>query len=156
MSNPYEAPKSNTITNEVLDGPKKRPVWVWAISIFYGFSAIYTPLSFYLIYSGLVPLAPAQKAYFDGLGIVDWVVTALGALIMLAAVVALFLLKRVSIKLWGGALVFGILNNLYYAIAKNLFAVFNTMSLIGTAVGFILIVAIFFYTKRLDARGYLK
>jgi hypothetical protein len=156
MINPYEAPKSNTITNEVLDEPKKRPGWVWAISIFYGFSAIYTPVSFYLVYSGLALSAPAQKAYFVGLGIVDWAILAIGALIMLAAVVALFLLKRVSIKLWGAAIVFGILNNLYNAIAKNLFAVFNMMSLIGTAVGFILIVAIFFYTKRLDARGYLK
>jgi hypothetical protein len=156
MSNPYEAPKSNTIANDVLDGQKKRPGWVWVISIFYGLSAIYTPLSFYIIYSGLVPLAAAQKAYFDGLGIVDWAITAVGALIMLAAVVALFLLKRVSIKLWGAAIVIGILNNLYNAIAKNLFAVVNIASLIGTAVGFILIVAIFFYTRRLDARGYLK
>jgi len=156
MSNPYEAPKSNTITSEVLDGPRTRPGWVWAISILYGFSAIYTPLWFYLIYSGLVPLVPAQKAYFDKLGIVDWAVTAIGALIMVAAVVALFLLKRVSIKLWGAAIVFALLNNLYNAIAKNLFAIFNMMSLIGTIVGFILIVAIFFYTKRLDARSYLK
>jgi hypothetical protein len=155
MSNPYEAPKSNIITNEVLEGPKKRPGWVWAISIFYGFFVIYTPLSFYLIYSGLARSAPAQKAYFVGLGIVDWAITAFGALIMLAAVVALFLLKRVSIKLWAAAIVFGIFSNLYNAIAKNLFAVFN-MGLIGTVVGFILIVAIFFYVKRLDARGYLK
>jgi hypothetical protein len=156
MSNPYEAPKSDTFMNEVSDEPKKRPGWVWAISILYGLSAIYTPLSFYFIYSGFISLPGAQKAYFVGLGIVDCAILVTGALIMLAAVVALFLLKRVSIKLWGAAIVFGILNNLYNAIAKNLFAVVNMMSLIGTAVGFILIVAIFFYTKRLDARGYLK
>jgi hypothetical protein len=156
MINPYEAPKSNTITNEVLDEPKKRPGWVWAISILYGLSAIYTPVSFYLVYSGLALSAPAQKAYFVGLGIVDWAILAIGALIMLAAVVALFLLKRVSIRLWGAAVVFSILSYLYNAITRNWLAALDIAGLIGAAVGFILIVAIFFYTKRLDARGYLK
>jgi hypothetical protein len=156
MSNPYEAPKSNTITSEVVDEPKKRPGWVWAISILYGLSAIYTPLSFYLIYSGVIPLAGAQKAYFDGLGIVDWAAAAIGALIMLAAVVALFLLKRVSIKLWGTAIVFSVLSFIYNATSKNWLAALDIGSLIGAAIGLALVIAIFFYTKRLDARGYLK
>jgi uncharacterized MnhB-related membrane protein len=156
MSNPYEAPKSDTFMNEVSDEPKKRPGWVWVISIFYGLSTIYTPLSFYIIYSGLVPLAGAQKAYFDGLGVVDWAVTAVGALIMLAAVIALFLLRRVSIKLWGAVIVFSVLSYLYNVIAKNWLAALDIAGIIGAAVGFTLIVAIFFYTRRLDARGYLK
>jgi hypothetical protein len=156
MTNPYEAPKSDATTNEVLDMPKKRPGWVWAISIFYGLSAIYTPFSFYLIYAGLIPLAPAQKAYFDGLGVIDWAVTAVGSLIMLAAVVSLFLLKRGTVKLWGAAVGFSILSYLYNALAKNWLAAINAAGLIGAVIGFALIVAIFFYAKRLDARGYLK
>jgi hypothetical protein len=155
MSNPYEAPKSDATTNEILDGPKKRPGWVWAISIFYGLSAIWTPFSFYLIYSGLIPLNAAQKAYFDGLGILDWAVTVAVSLIMLAAVVSLFLLKRVSVKLWGAAVVLSVLSYLYNAIAKNWLAALDVGSMIGAVIGFALVVAIFFYTKRLDARGYL-
>jgi mannose/fructose/N-acetylgalactosamine-specific phosphotransferase system component IIC len=156
MSNPYEAPKSDATTNEVSDGPKKRPVWVWVISVLYGLSAIWTPISFYLIYAGLVPLNAAQKAYFDGLGVIDWAVTVAVSLIMLAAVVALFLLRRVSVKLWGMAVVFSVLSYLYNAMAKNWLAALDVASIIGAAVGFALVVAIFFYTKRLDARGFLK
>jgi hypothetical protein len=156
MSNPYEAPKSDATTNEVLNETKKRPGWVWAISILYGLSAIWTPISFYLIYSGLIPLAPAQKAYFDGLSVLDWAVTVAISLIMLAAVVSLFLLKRVSVKLWGAAVVFSVLSYLYNAIAKNWLAAIDVGGIIGAAIGFALVVAIFFYTKRLDARGFLK
>jgi len=80
--------ESNLIEN------KKRPGWVWAISIFYFFSAAYTLLSFYLIYSGKIPLQPAQKAYFESLTIVDMGLTVLLGLSNLIGAVLLFCLRR--------------------------------------------------------------
>lgn len=155
MTNPYEAPKSTTSATAMVD-TSKRPGWVWAISILYGLSTIYTPISFYLVYSGALPLTGAQKEYFNSLGMFDWILVAVGSVIMLSAVVSLFLLKRVTIKLWGLAIIVTVLNSIYSMIAKNWLAAMDIPSLVGVVIGFALVVAIFFYTKRLDARGYLK
>jgi hypothetical protein len=48
-----------------------------------------------------------------------------------------------------------VLSYLYNAFAKNWLAALDVGSMIGAVIGFALVVAIFFYTKRLEARGYL-
>jgi hypothetical protein len=50
----------------------KRPKLVWAISIFYVISALWTILSFYLVLKGSLPLTPEQKAYFRNFNILDY------------------------------------------------------------------------------------
>ena len=51
---------------------RKRPAWVWIISIFYIISAVWTLFSFFLIFSGALPLPPQQAAYFRSLTSIDY------------------------------------------------------------------------------------
>ena len=40
--------------------PAKRPKLVWVVFLFYLFSVVYTALSFFLVFSGLVSVTPEQ------------------------------------------------------------------------------------------------
>jgi hypothetical protein len=66
----------------------KRPIWIWLISLFFFLSAIWTLLSFYLIWSGSFPLEPAQKAYFARLTLIDYALSIIGGLLNMSAAVA--------------------------------------------------------------------
>src|SRR5262245_18525523 len=75
---------------------RKRPIWVWLISLFFLVSAIWTLLSLYLIWSGAIPLEPAQQAYFDRLTLIDHVLTIVVGVLNLSGAIALFLLRKIA------------------------------------------------------------
>lgn len=135
---------------------KKRPGWVWVISIFYIFSLAWTFLSFYMILNKIIPIPIETQEYFSNLGIIDWLLMTIGSSITLIAVVTLFLLKRITIKVWLTSFVFGILSTAYSAIATNWLQIMQTSTIVSTLIGFAIVLAIYSYAKRLDNRGYLN
>ena len=134
----------------------KRPKWVWLITIVYVFSFISTIYSFYTIYNGLIPLNEAQHEYFSNLGVIDYAITAISSLLALFAAITLFMLKKITIKIWVVVFVFGILAYIYSLLTSNYLEVMNAGRMIGPLIGIIIMAVIYFYAKRLDARGYLK
>ncbi len=134
---------------------KKRPIWVWVISIFYLLSAGYTLLSFYLIHTGAIPLKPVQQAYFDNLSTLDYTITILiGAANFLGAI-ALFLLRKQAFYLFLSALCAGMLLTILHSIGKGWIAAVGGPGLIGMLLGWGIAVAVIAYSRRLINRGLL-
>ena len=135
---------------------KKRPIWAWIISIFYLLSAGYTLLSFFLIFSGIISVNEAQQVYFASLGIIDWLSTLLIAVFGLAAAISLFLMRRVSVILFSIALGLNIVFTIIQALRTNWAEALGGPGLIGTLIGWVIIVVIILYARNLAKKGILS
>ena len=133
----------------------KRPGLVWAILIFYFFSAAWVLLSFYRIHSGAIALNPQQRAYFDGLGLIDYSLSVILEVANLAGAISLFLLRKVALYLFGGALVVNMLTTMWQALGTNLTQVMGPSGLSGTIIGWVIMISVCFYTWRLARNGIL-
>jgi uncharacterized membrane protein YecN with MAPEG domain len=144
------------IMDSTIAKNKKRPVWVWAISLFFFVSSVYTLLSFYLIYSGRIPLQSAQKAYLNSLTFIDIGLSVLLLLTNLTAAVLLFLLRKQTFYLFAIALVANLLMTIWHTISNNFMANMSSGRLIGMVIGWIILLVICVYTKHLEKAGVLK
>lgn len=134
---------------------RKRPVWVWIISIFFFLSAGWTLLSFYLVYSGAIPLQPEQTAYFESLTPVDHGLTILLGLTNLGGAVALLLLRRAALYLFVGAFVLDTVMTIWHTLTKGWVAAIGGAGLVGMLIGYGLIVAVCIYVWKLKKSGVL-
>jgi len=135
---------------------RKRPKLVWVISIFYILSAGWAVLSFALIFSGVIPLNEAQKAYFDAQSIVDNIFTiTMGSLNFLGAIL-LFLLRRYAFHCFLTAFSLGILMYIDHIFYKNWLGVIGTPGLVGAIIGWLISIAIILYANRLIKNEILK
>lgn len=134
----------------------KRPKWVWAISIFYFFSAGWTLLSFYLAKTGTVSLSAAQAAYFNNLSGVDYGLTILIGLANLIGAVALFLLKKLAFYLFSTALGANLLLTAWHTVTKGWLSAMPGASLVGAVIAWGLLIAVCAYSWRLIQRGVLS
>lgn len=133
-----------------------RPGWVWAISIFYIFSFLWTSLSFYLVLSGVITLYDALKQYFENLRAIDLGISVISSILGFSAVVTLFMLRKITIKIWLTVIIFGLVSFVYSIVATNWLAAISGAGRFGILISYVIPIAIYFYTKRLDARGFLK
>jgi hypothetical protein len=134
---------------------KKRPVLVWIISIYFIFSLLFTLLSFIIIFSGIIPLQPAQKAYFENLTIFDHTYTILIMLANLIGAITLFLLRKFAFYFFTFALLLNILSTIYNILSKGWVEAIGGVGLIGSIIGLGIIVAICFYSWLLCRKGIL-
>jgi hypothetical protein len=135
---------------------RKRPVWVWVISIFFFISAGWTLLSFYLIWSGVIPLAPAQKAYFDQLTLFDYGQSIVVGLLNMTGAVALFLLRRIALAFFLSGLGLGIISVVWHAATKGWIAAIGGPGLVGVLLGYVIVIAVCAYVWRLSKTGVLR
>jgi hypothetical protein len=135
---------------------RERPGWIWAIAIFYGFSAVYTVASYLAVYSGKIALTPAQADYFARLTPIDHAFSVGGALLNLSAVVLLFLLRKRAVPLFFTAVALAIVAVIWHSIAKGFLQAAGGAALVGMSVGLALQLAIALYARRLATRGVLQ
>ena len=135
---------------------KKRPGWVWAISILFFFLAVPTLLSFYLINSGKIPLRPAQKTYFESLTFIDIGLSILNGLANLIGAVLLFCLRKQAFYLFAIALATNLLMTAWYIVSKGFIAAMPSGGLIGMLIGWGILVAVCVYIKKLEKAGVLN
>jgi hypothetical protein len=134
---------------------RKRPTWVWVISVVYSLSFLYTCLSFYLCLSGAIPLNAAQKAYFEGLTALDWAFTTVIGMVSLGAAVFLFLLRRQALYLFGGSLVLNFCYGAYTLHKTWTFLSATPGAAVGMFLGWGIGAAICLYTWKLTKAGTL-
>ena len=133
----------------------ERPVLVWLISAFFFLSAIWTFLSFYLILSGAIPLEPAQKAYFDRLTPIDYVLTIGIGLLNLAGAITLFLLRKIARYLFLSSLGLSLVVMLWHLTTKGWAEAAGGATSVGALIGYVLLVAVCMYAWRLSKKGVL-
>jgi len=135
---------------------KKRPKLVWAITILYFISLVFTAYSQYAVYTGLIELPADAKAYYDNLGIIDYGIMFISGIIGIAAVATLFMLKKITTTLWAIYLGVSVLTQVYSAVSTpEYLKTVERSGMVGIIIGVVIMAAIYLYTRRLDARGYL-
>ena len=135
---------------------KNRPKWVWAITIIYFISLVFAAYSQYAVHIGLIKLPENTQTYYDNLGIVDYGIMIISGIVGMASVVTLFMLKKITTRLWAIYLGISIAGQAYTAISTSEYLkTLQTSGIIGVMIGTVIMVFIYLYTRRLDARGYL-
>ena len=134
---------------------RKRPVLVWVISIFYVVSAAFTALSFYLVYSGSIPLQPQQAQYFDALTTFDWFSTLLIGVINFSAALLLFLMRKQAAYLFPSGFALGLAVTIWHTLTKGWLAALGDAGLVGAMIGWGISIAVCVYCWRLLQRGAL-
>lgn len=135
----------------------KRPVWVWAITAFYSFSALFALRSFLLVYSvGTGALPPEWGAYMGGLTVFDYLLSATIAALTLAAAAALFLLRGAAFRLFCAVLVLQVFGVLRELATTNFADAVGIGGLAGYLVALGLLAAVCAYCRRLLAAGVLR
>lgn len=134
---------------------RKRSKLVWAVFLFYVLSVGYMALSFFLIFSGAIPVTPEQAAYFGNLSAFDWVVTVLTGLLNVAGAIAIFQLRKIAFHLFATAFVLVILQTLVHTITTNFVAALGGPGAVGTLIGYGILLAVCIYAWKLKARGVL-
>ena len=138
-------------------GVSNRPVWVWIITVAYGYS-ILSGLPFLLaLLSGTMPIPPEAEVYYSSIGMFDYGLILVDQIMVAVAVVALFRLKKYSVGLWGVVLLSDLITVPY-----NLFFLPQFPGLIGVVtycmmgVGVVLHILVFLYASTLAKNGVLR
>ena len=134
---------------------KKRPAWVWIISIFFFLSAVWSLLALYLVYSGILPVSPEQTAYFKSLTPIDYSLTVLLLLTNLGGAVALFLLRSSALYFFVGAFILNVVMTIWHTLTKGWIAAIGGAGFLGMLIAYGLIVAVCIYTLNLKKSGLL-
>ena len=135
---------------------QKRPIWVWLISSFYFFSAIFTLASFYLVVSHIVTITPDAQQYLDSLTLSDHIFKIIIGSAIISGAAALFLLKRVSFYLFLIGLLFNIGLTLRHALFKGWLQVVGQSGLLSLFISWGLLLSVCIYTWHLSKKGTLK
>lgn len=135
---------------------RKRPIWVWIVSIFFFLSAGWTLWSFYLINTGTIPLGPAQEAYFDSLTTTDYTLTIAIGVANLIGAVALFLLRKVALYFFLTALGANLILAAWHGATKGWAEALGGSGLVGALFGYVLLFAACIYAWKLAKRGTLR
>lgn len=132
---------------------RKRPVWVWLIFCFYLFSAGFTFLSFFLIFSGRIRVSETQRLYFANLSAVDFLATAGLTVLPLVAATSLFFLRRAAVQFFAIALACNVAFTILHAINTNWVQTSGGSGVTGMIIGWAILVAILLYVRRLATNG---
>ena len=108
-----------------------------------------------MVYSGAVPLTSEQAAYLHSLSVFDHAVTGVSALLNLSGAIALFLLRKEALYLFGTGFVVIIVTTLLHAIFKGFLSALGGPGVWGMLIGLGIVAAVCWYTSRLKVRGVL-
>ena len=133
-----------------------KPIGVWIVSAFYVLSAGNTLLSFALLFGGVIKITAAEEAYFTSLTGVDWFFSLAIGVISMSAAVCLFLLRRVAVALFSVALVLNLALSAFHVMRTNWIEVLGGAGLVGVLGGWLVLVAVIVYARRLAKRGLLS
>ncbi len=137
---------------------KKRPGWVWFISIWYAISFVVASLMAYLTFSGKIPMTPQFKAYIGGLTAVDYIFTFVQPILSISAAAALFLLRRQATYLFWSLLAVGVASHVWQYDLRS--GVAGAQSMPGGTSGVFFAMgiqlAICIYVENLKRRGTLS
>ena len=136
---------------------KKRPVWVWVISIYYALSSVSTVVSGYLIFSGLIPITPEVKGYIGRLSAFDYGLAIVQILISLSAIVALFLLRRPATYLFWSYLAVEVGWHVWHIAPRGWITAIRSMTGASAEdiIGIGILLAVCVYSEKLKRQGTL-
>lgn len=141
--------------NEVHQS-RRRPIWVWVITVFYLLSAGFTLLSFVWINIGAAKLDAAQEAYFASLTSVDWFFTLSIGVVTIAGAISLFQLRRLAVTLFSISLALNLAFTAFHIMRTNWIEVLGGPGLFGMLIAWLILISVILYARRLTKRGVLS
>jgi hypothetical protein len=148
--------KTSTPSGTRNAASRKRPTWVWVISIFYIVSFLYTWLALYLALTGAIPLDASQSTYYESLTRGDWGLTVFTSLGSLGGAVLLFLLRKQALYLFAGSFALSLLSAIR-TVPKGWPAVTGTPgAAVGMFIGWGILLVVCLYTAKLAKAGILR
>jgi len=103
----------------------KRPRGVWFILAFYSVSVIYTLLWTWRIYNKQVHASGAAAEYLQNPGALNQFLTAIGCMLTVAFLVALFKMRRVATTIFTSIIVLTVFSYLWNIFFKNYLSLFS-------------------------------
>ena len=153
MTNPYTPPDADL---ESARTKRKRPGWVWAICLLYGFSAISSMILTPLMMSGAIPVPPEQTEALSRFGPARWAFSIFAALLLMAFVVQLFRLRASAFLLCATVFAISIGSTVVSALLGTLPASrMSTVGIASQAFSLGLLLAVLLYTHHLRKKGVL-
>lgn len=128
---------------------RRRPVLVWVVFLWYLVTSGYTLVSFWMIYSGFLPVSPEVAAYLSTQSALDHAGTVVLLLLNLAGAVALVMLRKVAFPLCATALTLSLLLTIKGALSKGFVAALGGAGAVGLVVGCGIGIAVCIYAWRL-------
>ena len=133
-----------------------RPAWVWVITVFYVLSIGFSVLSVALLFSGALPLTPAQRTYFANLGPFDYMMSLGLGLLTLTATIFLFALRKVAVPLFAASLFFNLGFSIVHATTTVWARAMGGSGLIGALIGWAILGIVALYARHLRQLGVLR
>ena len=132
------------------DMSQKRPIGVWILSAFYGFSALFAIVGWLVVLSDTIPLDSPEREYYQSLTALDYLVT------FVLAGLTLFLLRRVAAWLFTLSLILGLTHTGWHLSSKGLASTMNASSLAGLLIQWGLLTWACLYSWGLARKGRLN
>ena len=134
--------------------PRKRPVGVWIITVYFAISIPFVIFSLYAVLSNQIPLDAAQAGYIASMAPLDFTATAIIAICNLLGAVSLFRLRKAALTFFTASLAINIALTIWHIIAKGFVAVVG--GALPIVLGFALLLAIIAYTAHLARKRVLQ
>lgn len=136
---------------------RKRTIWVWLIFLYLGVFTGISLLGMIQVHSGMLPLSPAQKAYFESLSFFDIALTLACSVFILCGAFALFLLRRAAFHLFVIGLVLSAVDHIWDFVAGvgQAPALAKGSDILHAIVYYGIVLAACVYSYRLTKRGVL-
>jgi hypothetical protein len=135
---------------------KKRPVWVWIISIYYFISVAFGVLFLGLIFSGGSAFSPFLAHSLRKFTTIDYTVMVLKYTLMLGSALTLFLMRKQALLFFLASLVLSIAALILPTVANATMRSNPVPILVLCAIGFLLQAAICLYCWSLIKKGILQ
>jgi hypothetical protein len=155
---PAQGPVPSRAAANPARGAKKRPVWVWLISVFYALSFLVLVRLIALIASGAVPASAQLSKYLASLGTFGFFLGILQPLISLAAAATLFMLRKEATYLFWLLLGFTVVSNLWtFALKSGIGGgPAKSGSPLGAIIGIGIQLFVCLYAQQLKVQGTLR
>src|SRR5689334_8960971 len=92
---------------------RKRPAFVWVITVWKTLGLLFSILSLALVYSGSIPLPREAQEAIDKLTVVDWTMSCILLVLAAISIYLLFALKRQAPFFLTGALLLSVIYSLF-------------------------------------------
>lgn len=158
MDNPYSAPEAE-VQDRSADSPA-RPVLVWIIFVFAMVVTVFGVIGFAglaLMHVKHIPFAnPAERAYVNSVGIIDYVIAGLVYGFFAAGAITLFRLRKVAVNLYMVYLPVRAIGAAYKYSKPSYQAFIGAGPHLGNYIGWAIALAIAAYAFKLRRDGVLR
>jgi len=153
---PYAPPAARVEDADDRSAQTRRPKLVWVIAVLYVVGGGWGLLSTGLMRIGVIPIPPETQAYFQGLSLLDYVLTAVVTILNITGAILLFRLRSKAVAFLAAALAIAILSLLYQLATGALRVLLSTPGSFSMFISIAFSIAIVYYAYRLRANGVLR